>query len=156
GTPKQQCPLRMQVLFGPNSLRTSRSSHGSTVTIGFDGFPNTALANIDTSLSFNGNEIFATPSSVVMPGGSLHQLAPAVNNTMVAPDGSGYFSSGNGNLTGSNGTLYSPVVEDRNGNQMGTADTLGRQIPTVPGPSSPDSTLPPSTASLVSCPALNY
>src|SRR5262249_2453369 len=46
GTPKQQCPLRMQVLFGPNSLRTSRSSHGSTVTLGFDGFPNTGLANI--------------------------------------------------------------------------------------------------------------
>jgi RHS repeat-associated protein len=159
-----QCPLRMNVVFGPNPLRTSRASQGSSVTIGFDGFAGVGAGNIDTGYSFNGNELFIDPVSVVMPDGSVRQLANT-NAGMVNLDGSNFAIPNNGSLTGRNGTLYSTpsaAAQDRNGNQINTAssggwvDTLGRQIPAAPGPGTPIGTPPPSTASLSSCPALSY
>jgi hypothetical protein len=145
-----QCPLRMYVVFGPNPLRNSRASSGSSVTIGFDGFPGVGTSRIDTGVSYNGNEIFINPASVVMPDGSVRALA-TTNAGTTTIDGSGFVVPTNGNLTSSNGTRYSSFAEDRNGNVMATTmDTLGRQIPAAP--------LPPSasTAALSACPALNY
>ncbi|HKD79237.1 MAG TPA: hypothetical protein VKH81_06050, partial [Candidatus Angelobacter sp.] len=155
GTPKQQCPLRMQVLFGANPLRSSRSSSGSSVTLGFDGFPSVGAGNVDTGYSFDGNEIFVNPISVVMPDGSTRQMAKT-DSGLVTIDGSGYASNGSV-FAGSNGNMYGPAIEDRNGNQMiGTGDTLNRQILPAPGPSIPNGTPPASTAPLTACPALNY
>jgi RHS repeat-associated protein len=168
------CPLRMYVVFGPNPLRTSQASAGSSVTVGFEGFPGVSTGFIGSSYAFDGNEIYAKPASVVMPNGSVRQLATTGTGSLVTLDGSGFSASYTGSAyapassgpSDSRGTLYSIIgtaAEDRNGNQIGTnnsggwTDTLGRQIPPpAPGPVLPATTPPPSTASLSACPALPY
>jgi RHS repeat-associated protein len=157
-----QCPLRLKVIFGPAPFGPATTSHGASVTAGFEGYPTTGATRIDTSLSFDGNEIFVSPNSVLTPDGSVHQLVQT-NNGMVAADGSGYSSPGLLTATDRKGTIYAQasLAEDRNGNKISLSnsiwtDTLGRQIPVAPGPSSPSVTPPASTASLGACPALNY
>ncbi|MGC2695654.1 MAG: hypothetical protein WA738_07670, partial [Candidatus Angelobacter sp.] len=157
-----QCPLRLRVVFGPAPLGTPSVSHGASVTVGFDGLPTVGGTRIDTSLTFDGSDIFVSPASVVTPDGSVHQLVQT-NNGMITVDGSGYSSPGLLNATDRNGTTYAggALAEDRSGNKISLnnstwTDTLGRQIPAAPGPASPSSTPPASTASLGACPALNY
>jgi RHS repeat-associated protein len=168
------CPLRLYVVFGPNPLRTSQASEGSSVTIGFEGFPGVGAGFIDSTYAFEGNEIYAGPASVVMPDRSVRQLATTGTGGLVTLDGSGFSASFTGSAyapassgpSDSNGTVSSVVgnaAEDRNGNQIGTnnsggwTDTLGRQIPPpAPGPVTPAATPPASTASSGACPALPY
>jgi hypothetical protein len=134
-----QCPLRLKVIFGPAPFGPATTSHGASVTAGFEGYPTTGATRIDTSLSFDGNEIFVSPNSVLTPDGSVHQLVQT-NNGMVAVDGSGYSSPGLLTATDRKGTIYAQasLAEDRNGNKISLSnsiwtDTLGRQIPVAPG-----------------------
>jgi hypothetical protein len=159
------CPVRMHLLFSPNPLRTTTQSFGNSVMVGFEGFPEVGTGHIDSSLSFDGTEIFVTPSSAVLADGSVHQLVNT-GSGYAAIDGSGFLSAtGIGAVADRNGTVSSlgAYAQDRNGNAIsvtsdGTAsvDTLGRQIPLAPGPAPNALTPPASTASLSACPALNY
>ncbi len=159
------CPLRLYMLFGPNPLRNQNKSYGNSATVGFEGFAGTGTGYIDTSLSFDGTEIYVYPVSAATTDGAVHQLAKT-DTGFVALDGSGFASpAGSVTAVDRNGTISALGVdaEDRNGNQInmssdGTAsvDTLGRQIPVTPGPGPITVTPPASTASLGACPALNY
>jgi RHS repeat-associated protein len=158
GTKPAQCP--QYVFFGP-SWEATDTSVGNAVTVGFDGFPGGTSTSINTGLSYNGQPIYVDASSVLTQDGSLHQLVNA-NSGVLVTDGSGFYAANAGPLLGRNGTKYSSNVEDRNGNQFtissaGTwTDTLGRQIPPMPGPAHPGDNPPASTASLGACPALGY
>jgi RHS repeat-associated protein len=159
------CPLRQHLLFGPNPLRTTNKSFGNSAMVGFDGFPASGGSRIDSSVAFDGNEIFVNPSSAILADGSTHQLVNT-GSGYAAIDGSGFFSAaGIGAVADRNGTLSSQglYAQDRHGNLInltsdGTAsvDTLGRQIPLAPGPLPSTPTPAASTASLSACPALNY
>jgi RHS repeat-associated protein len=159
------CTLQLTILFGPNQLRTQKISIGNSVTIGYEGLPGVGAGNLDTSLSYDGTEIYAHPYSVVMPNGSVRQMV-TTGTGIASIDGSGYFSPSptNGLLRSRNGTKYTWVAnyaEDSNGNQISLnsgvwEDTLGRQIPPAPTMPVPPGTPNPSTASLSSCPLLNY
>ncbi len=159
------CPLRIHVLFGPNPLRDVLKSEGNSVTIGFEGFAGIGTGLLDSSLSFNGNDVIVNPASAYTTDGAVHQLA-TTNHGLVALDGSGFASSaGSLGAVDRNGTISSFAVTalDRHGNQVSTAsdgsasvDTLGRHIPLAPGPAPSIATPPASTASLSGCPALNY
>jgi hypothetical protein len=150
--------VRLHVLFGPNPLRTSLKSNGNSVTIGFEGFAGIGTGMLDSSLSFDGTDIIVNPASAYTTDGAVHQLA-ATDNGLVALDGSG-FASSNGSLgaVDRNGTIsaFTSYAEDRHGNEIGSLDTLGRQIPPTPGPAPAAVTPPASTASLSACPTLNY
>ncbi|MGC2742623.1 MAG: hypothetical protein WA672_05500, partial [Candidatus Angelobacter sp.] len=148
------CPMRL--VFNPNPFGSGSTSHGNSVTAGFEGWPGAGSNRINTGLVTNtGAAIFVFPSSVIMPDGSLHQFVPT-DAGGATTDGSKF--SG---LADSHGTVYGNSAEDRNGNQIGVSstgftDTLGRQIPVAPAPTLPPTAPNPSTASLGSCPALNY
>ncbi|HET9365364.1 MAG TPA: hypothetical protein VFP71_10200, partial [Candidatus Angelobacter sp.] len=132
---------------------------GNSVSIGFQALP-TVVANasspgFNTGLSFNGSPIYVQTYSVLTSDGSLHQLV-TTNGGKAAMDGSGYAVAGN-YLLDRNGAKISSVAEDANGNLLSTTvDTVGRNIPPMPGPAAPNATPPASTASLSQCPALNY
>jgi RHS repeat-associated protein len=158
------CVPTETLLFGPNPLRTQKKSNGNSVTVGYEGLPVVGAPHLDTSVAFDGTEIFVNPLSVVMPDGSTHQLV-TTNSGLSTIDGSGYASPASGGLIGRDGTNYSGpgnnFAQDRNGNFLsfdGTTwtDTLGRQIPAAPTVPLPPATPNPSTANSSSCPALNY
>ncbi|HET9364697.1 MAG TPA: hypothetical protein VFP71_06840, partial [Candidatus Angelobacter sp.] len=157
------CNLQQTVIFGPNPLRSQNRSLGNSVTVGYEGLAQVGQSGlIDTSLAFNGGEIYVNTNSVVTPDGSTHQLAKTATG-MVALDGSGFAINSSNGLFDRHGTLLAgTLAEDRNGNQISLSssgvwtDTLGRAIPQAPILPPATVTPPASTASTGSCPLLNY
>jgi RHS repeat-associated protein len=160
--PPHQNSCTTKTIFGPGPLGVTMVSPGNSVTVGYEGLPGVAGppgAGISTGLGDQGNPIYVKPLSALTQDGAVHQLV-TTNTGIVALDGSGYYRASGANLADRNGTLFGPAAqwaEDRNGNQLTPpTDSLGRQIPPAPGPNSPASTPPSSTASLSTCPSLNY
>ncbi|HET9184487.1 MAG TPA: RHS repeat-associated core domain-containing protein [Candidatus Angelobacter sp.] len=160
------CPLRITILFGPNPLRSMDRSNGNTATVGYEGLPSVGSSGtIDTTLQESGREILVSSLSVVTPDGSTHQLVKT-DTGMTTVDGSGFFLNSKGNLLDRNGTLLTgglgTLAQDRNGNQISFnssgvwEDTVGRPIPPAPEIAPTTVNVPASTASLGSCPVLDY
>jgi hypothetical protein len=160
---QQLTQCQINVIFGPQAVAPQGISYGNAMYIGYEGLPSVVGNALDpgfsTGLAYYGSLIYVQTSSVVTPDGSLHQLV-GTNNGQVTTDGSGFFLDSNGVLHDRGGTKYSSsTAEDANGNQISLStgkDTLGRQISALPGPAYPAATPPTSTASLSSCPTLNY
>ena len=104
-----------------------RLSSGSVAAVSDDGFTTkTTHIQENPSQGFNIN-------ALVSPDGANHTMATLSSGSSEAVDATGISSNMNGILA-ADGVKYgqSSMLEDPNGNQLGSTDTVGRTIPTPP------------------------
>jgi RHS repeat-associated protein len=159
-----RCPVQNYAVFGADP-NTPQDSLGAAVSIAFEGPLGNVYNSVSTGLSLDDSPISVNVYSVQTPDGSQHQMVNTSAGS-ASTDGSAFYA--NATVHDRKGSTFTAVnfppsgsIADANGNQLtgassGWTDTLGRQIPLMPGPVHPADTPAASTASLSACPALNY